>query len=134
LPSPPERLDIVLATDGRRRAVPAVAGEVARLRFQHSVYGSAVEEEFVVGSDGLRLVRLRYGEERLAEFYGHEDARHDGAWWVVDAAPRLHASITVRVSAGSGMRLVTPSTAIDLMEWVRAGGAVRVSVEAAAAE
>jgi hypothetical protein len=134
LPSPPERLGIVLATDRHRRAVPAVAGEVARLAFQHSVYGSAVEEEFVVESDGLRLVRVRYGEARLAEFYGHEHARRDGAWWVVDAVPRLHASISVRVSAGSGMRLVTPSTAIDLTEWVRAGDAVRVTVEAAAAE
>lgn len=131
MPSRPRALRIALHGDTELSGVPAVAGEVVRLGFRHSIYGSAVEEEFVVEEAGLRLVRLRYGEARLAEFYGHEHARRDGDWWVVDAEPCLHSSITVRVSADSAMRLSTPSMTVPLTECIRAGGAIRMSVVSA---
>lgn len=128
MPSPPEALRVALRSERGVWTVPAVPGEIVRLGFRHSVYGSAVEEEFRLEAGGLRLVRLRYGEARLAEFYGHERARRDGDWWIVDADPCLHASITVRVTRDGAMRLTTRGTAIDLSECVEAGGRVRVSV------
>jgi hypothetical protein len=121
-------VQVALRSERGVRTVPVVVGEIVRLGFRHSVYGSTVEEEFLVEEGGLRLVRLRYGEARLVEYYGHEQARHDAGWWIVDADPSLHASITVRVSVDGAMRLATRSTAIDLSECVDAGGSVRVSV------
>lgn len=130
MPSPPRALRVALWSERGLRTVPAVQGEVVRLGFRHSVYGSAVQEEFLIEEGGLRLVRLRYEEARLAEFYGHEQVRREGGWWIVDADPCLHVSITVRVSVDGAMRLETRSKAIDLSECIDAGGSVRLSVVA----
>lgn len=133
MPRRPEPVRLTIDDDRRTLTIPAHAGEAVRLGFRHSVYGSAVEEEFVVTPEGLRLVRLRYGELRLAEFYGHEHARREGDAWIVDGLDTLHPSIVVRVSPDSAMRLTTAGAAVDLVEWAGGHQPARVTIAAAPA-
>jgi hypothetical protein len=132
LPCQGSELHIALHGERRTLAIAARAGDPVRLNFRHSIYESAVEEEFAVTAEGLRLVRLRYAEMRAAEFYGHEDARREGDAWVVDAPPVIHPSIVLRVSRGSRMRLMTPATTVDLVEWVGGDESARVVLSAGA--
>jgi hypothetical protein len=108
------------------RAVP-LGGEV-RLRFRHSIWGALVEEQFRVASEGLELVRLRYAEERLVEFYGHEGARQEGNWWVVEDGPRRFANLWLRVSRESEMRLLVGAEPIPLWTMAEPGGVIRLCV------
>lgn len=107
-------------------------GEAVRVGFRHSVYGSSVEEHFEVAEGGLRLVRLRYGEARLAEFYGHEHVVPADGHWIVDVPATLHATLPLRVSRDSAMRVATPSRVVPLTDWVgnRQSALVTLSVEA----
>jgi len=104
------------------------AGDEVHLRFRHSLWGSLVEEEFRVAADGFELVRLRYAEARLAEFYGHEAARREGGGWVVEPAPRLVPSLVLRVSRESGMQLVVGVRPVPLASLVESGGVIRLTV------
>jgi hypothetical protein len=121
-------LAVVIRAEGSLARLRAVAGAELRLGFRHSIYGSWVEEIFRVVAGGLRLARLRYAEPRLVEFYGHESARPEGAWLVVEADGRLHESLTVRVSRASAMRLAVGAATVALTERVGDGAAVRVTV------
>jgi hypothetical protein len=75
------------------------------IRFSHSLYGSAVEEEFHISATGFRAGRLRYGEPRLAEFYGHESAREENGLWVVDRPSVDFDSLDVHVSSDAAIRV-----------------------------
>lgn len=119
---------MVVRAEGPLARLPAAAGDEARLGFRHSIHGSWVEEVFRVVAGGLRLAQLRYAEPRLVEFYGHESARREGAWLVVEADGRLHESLTVRVSRASAMQLTVGSATVALTERVGDGDAVRVTV------
>ena len=107
----------------------AVGGEV-HLSLRHSVYGSQVEEHFRLSREGLQLVRLRYAELRLVEFFGHEVARRDGDWWVVEGDRPNIPILTLRVSPESRMRLAVGRETISLWEQVEPGGWVRLGVVA----
>lgn len=119
---------MVVTADGVLARLAATAGDEARLGFRHSIYGSRVEEVFRVVAGGLRLARLRYAEPRLVEFYGHESARQEGAWLVVEADGRLHRSLAMRVSRASAMQLTVGAATVALSERVGDGDAVRVTV------
>lgn len=106
--------------------MPLGVDDEARLAFRHSIYGSQVEEHFRVTPEGLELVRLRYAEERLVEFYGHESARSENGWWVVDGDRRRFSSLVVRGSPESRISLSVGRRSVSLSRLMEAGG-VRVA-------
>jgi hypothetical protein len=110
------------------RSIPAGPGNELRLRFRHSIYGSEVEETFHIQSDGFQLAQLRYGEARLAEFYGHEDAKQDRGVWVVRPRPQLFRALDLRVSADGAMSLIVGAPSHRLNLFVQPGAAVRVMI------
>lgn len=128
--SPREPVRLALTATGPLVTIDVARGDEACLAFRHSIYGSWVEETFRVAADGLRLARLRYAEPRLVEFYGHEAARRDGAWWVVDGDGRLHPTLTVRATAESCMQLSAGGVTVRLQDHVGPGEAVRIAVVA----
>lgn len=133
MPCPPRTARIAVSDGRRTLALPAEVGDPVTLAFRHSIYGASVKEEFVVAEAGLRLVRLRYGEARVAEFYGHEDAQAEGDAWTVDGGGVLRPAIVVRASRTSEMRLRTRSTTVDLVDWIDGDDeSVRVTVSAGA--
>ncbi|MBI4392163.1 MAG: DUF1850 domain-containing protein, partial [candidate division NC10 bacterium] len=111
----------VEAGGGPGAAFPVAEGEEVRLAFRHSLYGSPVEETFRVTAEGFRLVRLRYGEERLVEFYGHEGARREGDWWVVETGGPTRGSLVLRASPESHVRVTLGPRRIALGEGVEPG-------------
>ena len=120
----------VEAGDGPVAALPVADGEEMRLAFRHSLYGSPVEEAFRVTAEGLRLVRVRYGEERLVEFYGHERARREGDWWIVETGGPSPGALMLRVSPESRVRVTVGKRRILLGERGEPGGRVRLAVAA----
>lgn len=133
MPSPVESLRLVVAGEKDDLRIPVRPGEHVCLRFTHSIHGSLVEETFAARDDGFALVRLRYAELRTAEYYGHETARRDGDWWIVDGLHRFMPTIALRVSAESNMRLRTNARKIDLAPLTEQGGAVSLSMRKAIA-
>ncbi len=120
----------VEAGGGPAATIPVAVGEEVRLAFRHSVYGSLVEEAFHVTAEGFRLVRLRYGEERLVEFYGHEGARREGDWWVVETGGPARGTLVLRASPESRVRVTVGPRRIPLGEGVEPGRRVRLAVAA----
>jgi hypothetical protein len=120
----------VEAGGGLVATFPVAAGEEVRLAFRHSLYGSPVEEAFRVTAEGFHLVRLRYGEERLVEFYGHEGARREGDWWVVETGGPARGSLVLRASPESRVRVTVGPRRIPLGEGGEPGRRVRLAVAA----
>lgn len=120
----------VEAGGGPVAAFPVTEGEEVRLTFRHSLYGSPVEEVFRVAAEGFRLVRLRYGEERLVEFYGHEGARREGGWWVVETGGPARGTLVLRASPESQVRVTVGPRRVPLGEGAEPGGRVRLAVAA----
>jgi hypothetical protein len=120
----------VEARDGPVAALPVTDGEEVRLAFRHSLYGSPVEEAFRVTAEGLRLVRLRYGEERLVEFYGHEAARREGDWWIVETEGPARGTLVLRASPESQVRITVGRRRVPLGEGEEPGRRVRLAVAA----
>lgn len=133
MPSPADPLRLIIAGEIDGVCVPVESGERVHLRFTHSIYGSLVEETFAVSDDGFELVRLRYAELRTAEYYGHEQVRQDGEWWIVESPGRVLPAIALRVSAESNMRLRAGARKIYLSALTECGGAVRLSAQKAIA-
>jgi hypothetical protein len=122
-------LCVHLERDGQAyRSIRAASGSELRLRFRHSIYGSEVEETFHILPDGFQLVQLRYGEARLAEFYGHETAKQDRGAWVVRLLPRRFRALDLQVSADSTMSLIVGAHTRQLNLIVRPGAAVRAVI------
>ena len=92
-------------SEGGERSVPVFFGSAMRLRFLHSIYGSQVEEVFVLQYDGFHLTQVRYGEARLADFYAHENARFDNGVWIVRPTPTRFPSLTLNSSVDTAMSL-----------------------------
>ena len=110
--------------------VPVIAEREVLLRFNHSIYGSVVEEAFAVCAGGFATRQLRYEELRLAEYYGHEHAVRRGEWWVIEVDRRILPEIVLRVTPQSQMQLSVGAVAMDLTEIVGPpNGSIRASVE-----
>ena len=88
------------------RSIPARAGSEARFSFQHSIYGTRVEEVFRLAPDAFQPIELRYAERRLAEFYGHEAAHFEKGAWVVRPRAAAVSSLALRTSSAAQMSLV----------------------------
>ena len=67
---------------------PVAAGDLLKIAFTHSIYGSQVEERFQINAASFASVDVRYSEPRLVEFYGFESATRAGDWWVTRPAHR----------------------------------------------
>lgn len=87
------------------RSLRAALGGEFLLSFQHSVYGSRVEEAFRLRSDGFQLIELRYSERRLVEFYGYESADYRNAMWVVKPKPALISSLHLSASSDAHLSI-----------------------------
>ena len=87
------------------RRIEAAPGSEVRLSFQHSLYGSRVEEFFNLRPEGFQLTELRYAEPRLVEFYGHESAKYDNGVWIVRPQPALFPSLTLHASFDASISL-----------------------------
>ena len=95
----------LLSDTGAPRNLPIDLGSILRLSFRHSIYGSLVEELFALRRDGFLLTQLRYGEARLVDFYGYENAELENGAWVVNPPPVLLPSISLNTSAGGAMAI-----------------------------
>jgi hypothetical protein len=110
------------------RQIQASPGGKVRLSFQHSIYGSRVEEVFHLRSDGFQLSELRYAEPRLIEFYGHETAHVENSMWVVKPRPLLMPSLNLQT--GSAAWLVFDHETTPSWLTVPTDGPLRLSVGA----
>ena len=117
---------LCLRVDGEERtATFAVAvGDRVALAFTHSIYGSEVEERLRIGAGGFQPLELRYAEQRLVEFYGHESARRENGWWVVDSSGAELAALDLRASQDASMRVAFRDQQISF------AGHARLSVSA----
>ena len=102
---------------------PVAAGDLLRIAFTHSIYGTQVEERFQVNAESFESVDIRYSERRLVEFYGYESATLDGGWWVAQPAKRRYRTLALRASRDSTIRISLRNHTF----WL-AGGAARVSL------
>ena len=93
------------ADTGAPRRLPTELGSLLRLSFRHSIYGSRVEEVFALRRDGFLLTQIRYGEARLVDFYGYENAERENGAWVVNPPPVLLPSLSLNTSADGAMSL-----------------------------
>lgn len=110
------------------QSVSVNLGSAMRLRFLHSIYGSQVEEVFVLQHDGFQLTQLRYGEARLVDFYGHEKAEFEDGAWVINPTPRIFPSLHFNVSTDKSMALLFDHHDDYKPIMIRPTGALRLTV------
>jgi len=110
------------------RSIRSAAGREMRLRFQHSIYGSRVEEVFHLLPSGFQLAELRYSEQRLADFYGHEITRYENRRWIVKPTPVLFPSLDLHASAHASMSLLFDDRRNSVALLVPADRAVRLTI------
>lgn len=110
------------------RQVTARPGATMRLTFRHSIYGSQVDELFALRQDGFQPRQLRYAEARLAEFYGHDNAKFDKGAWVVQPNAALLPSVNLILSADAAMALHFEELANRETILLQPGGALRLTV------
>jgi hypothetical protein len=109
-----QRVCLTLDTEQLTVTYPIIVGDALRLSFQHSIYGSEVEEQFQIAPGGFRANKLRYAELRLAEFYGHESATNEDGWWVVHTPGRELPALDLRASRESWLRITFLAQTISL--------------------
>lgn len=114
--------------------IPAAVGDEVRLGFRHSIYDSHMEEHFRIAGEGLQLVRLRYSEGRLVEFYGHEAARREGDWWIVEGTRRAIPALIIRANPDSRVEITLNQERMELWRLLEPGGLIRLTVKACEGE
>jgi len=136
LGSPPAAQSVCLTLDTEQQVVgyPIVVGDALHLSFRHSIYGSEVEEQFQVAPGGFRANKLRYAEQRLVEFYGHESATNEDGWWIVHNPGREFPSLHLRVSRESSLRITFLDQTISLRSDTAIDGRAHLSVSACPGE
>jgi len=123
-------LCIRLKTDaGGERSLPVKIGGSMRLSFRHSIYGSQVDEVFSLRPGGFELTQVRFGEARLAEFYGYEIASRDNDVWVVTPRPVLLSSLKLNLSADAAMSLYFDQSPYAKQLVIQPGSALSLAVE-----
>jgi hypothetical protein len=95
----------VIANDGPAAHFAIALGDKLVVRFNHSLYGSTVEEEFRLAATGFRSSQLRYGEPRLVEFYGHDSSRQENGLWIVDPPGVDIQSLDVHASSDAAIQI-----------------------------
>lgn len=131
LPSFPAHAGLCVVSESqtqRPESVSVAIGDELRLFFKHSIYGSDVEEIFAVRQEGLELIQLRYGEARLVDFYGYEQARREDGVWIVTPEPRMIRSLNLHVSDHAALKLVLHSVTGSYALKLPRDGALRVGL------
>ena len=124
-----QSLCVELSSDtGALRSLPIDLGSILRLSFRHSIYGSQVEEVFMLRSDGFQLARLRYSEARLVDFYGYENAKLENSTWIVTPKPALLPYLRLNMSSDAFMSLRFDPHANGKPRSIRPTGALRLTV------
>jgi hypothetical protein len=121
---------VTLSESGGQTVYPVAVGDQVTLSFAHSIYGSHIQEEFRVVQRGFESVKLRYAELRLVEFYGHESAKQETDWWVVDNPGRHIPALELRVSQAASMRITVGASDIVLRHSAAGGGRLRLTAGA----
>jgi len=98
------------------------------ISFLHSIYGTAVQEQFWIASTGFQTEKLRYTELRLAEFYGHEAPKLEQGWWTVNNSGIELRQLDFRVSKESAVEISFGGQRILLAENQRMGDHARLSI------
>jgi hypothetical protein len=129
-PAAAQRVCLTLDTEQQRVAYPIVVGDALHISFRHSIYGSQVEEQFQVAPGGFRANKLRYAELRLVEFYGYESATNEDGWWVIHNPGREFATLDLRASRESSLRIAFLNQTISLRSDTAIDGRARLSVSA----
>ena len=120
---------VILTTDSHKRhSLPVALGDTLRVKFRHSIYGSRVEEIFLLRRDGFELIQLRYSEARLVGFYGHDKAEHANGAWIVTPAPTLIPALSISLSADAAMSLQFDNAANSEPMTIQPTGALRLTV------
>jgi len=132
LGSPAAVQSVCLTLDMDQQVVtyPIAFGDNLHLSFRHSIYGSQVEEQFVIAPKGFRAFKLRYADLRLVEFYGHESATNENGWWIVHNPGREFPSLDLRVSREASIRITFLDQTISLRSDTAIEGRARLSVSA----
>jgi hypothetical protein len=112
------------------RDIRSAFGRKMRLSFSHSLYGSRVEEVFHLLPLGFQLVELRYGEQRLADFYSHQNTRYENRQWIVKPTPVLFPSLNLHAGVDSSMSLLFDERPAPVALVVPADSAVRLTITA----
>jgi hypothetical protein len=129
-----QRVCLTLDWEQHRVTHPIVVGEALHISFRHSIYGSEVEEQFQVAPSGFRTNKLRYAEQRLVEFYGHESATNEDGWWIVHNPGREFPTLDLRASRESSLRIAFLDQTISLLSDTAIDGHARLSVSACSGE
>ena len=127
-PAAAQRVCLTLDTEQQRVNYPIVVGDALHLSFRHSIYGSQVEEQFQVAPGGFRANKLRYAEQRLVEFYGHESATNEDGWWIVHNPGREFPTLDLRVSREASLRIIFLDQTISLRSNTAIDGRARLSL------
>jgi hypothetical protein len=98
------------------------------ISFLHSIYGTAVQEQFQITSTGFQTEKLRYAELRLAEFYGHEAPKLEQGWWTVNNSGMELRQLDLRLSKESAVEISFGEQRIWLAENQRMGDHARLSI------
>ena len=98
------------------------------ISFLHSIYGTAVQEQFRIASTGFQTEKLRYAELRLAEFYGHEAPKLEQGWWTVNNSGMELRQLDLRVSKESAVEISFGEQRIALAENQGMGDHARLSI------
>lgn len=109
---------------------PVSIGDNFNITFQHSIYGSQVEEQFRVTAQGFQLTKLRYAEERLVEFYGHERAAKEDSRWVVRKLGPVLSSLDLHVSPGASIGVVIGAEKPAIEHTTLSDGRARLTLSA----
>jgi hypothetical protein len=125
-----QRVCLTVDTEQQTVTYPIVVGDALHLSFRHSIYGSEVEEQFQVAPGGFRANKLRYAEQRLVEFYGHELATNEDGWWIVHNPGREFPTLDLRVSREASLRITFLDQTISLRSDTAIDGRARLSVSA----
>ena len=129
-PATAQKVCLTLDTEQQSVTYPIVVGDALYIGFRHSIYGSEVEEQFQVAPGGFRANKLRYAEQRLVEFYGHESATNEEGWWIVDNRGREFPTLDLRVSREASLRIAFLDQTISLRNHTAIDGRARLSVSA----
>jgi hypothetical protein len=133
-PATAQRVCLTLDTEQQTVTYPIIVGDALHLSFQHSIYGSEVEEQFQIAPGGFRANKLRYAELRLVDFYGHESATNEDGWWVVRNPGREFLTLDLRASHEASLRITFLDQTISLQNDTALDGRLRLSVNACPGE
>jgi hypothetical protein len=111
-----ERLCLAIHTAAETSHYPVAAGDLLKIAFTHSIYGSHIEERYQIKSANFESVDVRYSEPRLVEFYGYESATRIGDWWVARPASHELPTIALRASSDSYIRITFRNYTFSLVD------------------